>query len=267
MGITIKNLKFAYGTVPVLKGLDFSFEEGKMVCVLGKNGAGKSTLFRCILGLQKVYEGEIYIDGVDVKKMSAAELAKKVAYIPQNHSSTYAFTVRDMVLLGTTASMGRFENPGKLQHEMAQQAIQRIGIEKLADRSYTEISGGEQQLTLIARALAQQAKILIMDEPCANLDYGNQIRLLQTLIKLGKEGYLILQSTHNPEHAFLFADEALALNNGRIAGIGRPQEILTKELLEDMYKIEMELYTVGKEGMRVCVPKKVEVNQDDERII
>lgn len=267
MGITIKNLKFAYGTVPVLNGLDFSFEEGKMVCVLGKNGAGKSTLFRCILGLQKGYEGEIYIDGVDVKTMSAAELAKKVAYIPQNHSSAYAFTVRDMVLLGTTASMGRFENPGKIQHEMAQQAIQRIGIEKLADRSYTEISGGEQQLTLIARALAQQAKILIMDEPCANLDYGNQIRLLQTLTKLAKEGYLILQSTHNPEHAFLFADEALALNNGRIAGLGRPQEILTRELLEDMYKIEMELYTVGDEGMRVCVPKKLEVNQDDEKII
>lgn len=254
MGITVRDLKFAYGSVPVLKGLEFSFDEGQMVCVLGKNGAGKSTLFRCLLGLQKGYQGEICMDGQDVRRMPAAELAKKVAYIPQNHNAAYAFSVRDMVLLGTTASVGNFGNPGKAQYEMADQAIRRIGIEALADRSYAEISGGEQQLTLIARALAQQAKILIMDEPCANLDYGNQMRLLQTLVKLSKEGYLILQSTHNPEHAFLFADQAVALIDGKIAGAGKPQEILTKPLLEEMYHIKMDLYSVGENGMRVCVP-------------
>lgn len=254
MGITVENLRFAYGTKPVLSGIDFSFEEGQMVCVLGKNGAGKSTMFRCILGLQKEYEGSIRIDGVDVKEMSAAELAKHAAYIPQNHSAVYAFTVRDMVLLGTTVSLKRFDNPGKAQIAMAEQALRQIGIESLADRSYAEISGGEQQLTLIARALAQQAKILVMDEPCANLDYGNQIRLLQTLENLSKEGYLILQSTHNPEHAFLFADQAMALIDGRIAGLGNPQEVLDQELLERMYHIKMKLYPAGEDGMKVCVP-------------
>ncbi len=268
MGITVQNLRFAYGSKPVLQGIDFSLDGGQMICVLGKNGAGKSTLFRCILGLQKGYEGIICIDGTNVKELHAAELAKRVAYIPQNHSSAYAFTVRDMVLLGTTASLKRFEHPGRIQLERAECALKQVGIETLADCSYAEISGGEQQLTLIARALAQQARILIMDEPCANLDYGNQVRLLQILRELAKEGYLILQSTHNPEHAFLFADQAMALVDGRIAGIGKPQHVLTRELLEQMYHIRMNLYSVGEDGMEVCVPDigKVEDNID-ERIV
>lgn len=255
MGIQVRNLKFSYGKHAVLNGLDFSFDEGQMVCVLGKNGAGKSTLFRCILGLLKGFEGEICIDHLDVKTMSAGMLAKKIAYIPQNHSATYAFAVRDMVLLGTTATLGRFENPGKMQREIADRALAQVGIEYLADRSYGEISGGEQQLALIARALAQQAKILVMDEPCANLDYGNQIRLLQMLKKLSKEGYLILQSTHNPEHAFLFADQAMALMDGKIAGLGAPQTILDQTLLEQMYHVGIDVYAIENENMKVCVPR------------
>lgn len=255
MGIIVQNLEFAYGQVPVLKGINFSFDEGQMVCVLGKNGAGKSTLFRCILGLQRGYNGQIMIDGTEVRQMKSVELAKKVAYIPQTHSAAFTFSVRDMVLLGTTASLGRFENPGKEQKRMAETALSQMGIETLAERSFAEISGGEQQLVLIARAMAQQAKILIMDEPCANLDYGNQIRLLQILTNLSKEGYLILQSTHNPEHAFLFADQAMVLIDGKAVGPENPQKVLTQKVLGQMYKIEMELYSVGDEKRNVCIPK------------
>lgn len=257
MKITVQNLTFSYGIHDVLRGVDFTVEEGNMVCVLGKNGAGKSTLFRCVLGLQKGYQGEIRIDGQEVRGLSAGQLAEKMAYIPQNHNTAFAFPVKDMVLLGTTASLGRFENPGKAQRKTALEAMKRIGIEGLAERSYAQISGGEQQLVLIARALAQKARILVMDEPCANLDYGNQIRLLQILRTLAREGYLILQSTHNPEHAFLYANKALALIDGKTEKIGTPKEVLTREVLEKMYQIEMDLYSVGAREMTVCVPKQI----------
>nr|WP_288555458.1 ABC transporter ATP-binding protein [uncultured Mediterraneibacter sp.] len=255
MGITVKDLKFSYGKHPVLKGIDFQLEEGNLVCVLGKNGAGKSTMFRCMLGLLPGYQGEILVEKENVKDLTQRQMAQKMAYIPQTHRAVYSFPVRDMILMGTTASLGNFENPGPHQREMVERAMEQVGITDLADRPVNELSGGEQQLVLIARALAQQTKILIMDEPCSSLDYGNQIRLMQTMKKLAKEGYLVIQSTHNPEHAFLFADQTMALLDGKVAGLGVPGEILTEELLEKMYGIPLELYKVGKENIRVCIPK------------
>ena len=266
MGITVEGLRYSYDRHAVLKGVDFSFEEGNVVCVLGRNGAGKSTMFRCILGLLRGYEGNILINGRDIREMSNREMARQAAYIPQTHGSVYSCPVRDMVLLGTTASLGRFESPGRAQKEAAEAALRQVGIEYLADRSYGEISGGEQQMVLIARALAQQTKILIMDEPCANLDYGNQIRLLESLKRLAQEGYLVIQSIHNPEHAFLFADQALALLDGRAAGIGSPQKILTEELLAEMYHIDMELYSVSGSSVKVCIPKSIYQTGDDFRL-
>lgn len=254
MGLSVEHLTFGYRCFGVLKDVNFNVEQGNLVCVLGKNGAGKSTLFRCILGLLRGYEGEILADGVNVKTWKERELAARIAYIPQTHNSAFAFSVVDMVLMGTTSSLSTMSSPGVEQRRIAMEALEMMKIGHLAARSYSHISGGEQQLVLIARAIAQQAGILIMDEPCASLDYGNQVRVMEELKHLAAKGYLIIQSTHSPEQAFLYADQALVLHGGKVAAIGAPEAVLTRELLEDMYEVPIRLIDVGGNGMKLCMP-------------
>ena len=253
----IRDLHFSYGKHPVLKGVRFSAKEGDFVCLLGENGAGKTTLFRCMLGLQKGYEGEILVCGEPIHNYSVKEMAKKIAYIPQAHSPTFNYTVLQTVLMGTSAQMGRFQTPGQREVETARKNLKRLGIQGLEERGYAEISGGERQLVLIARALSQNSRVLIMDEPTANLDYGNQIRVMQQIQALTREGYLILLSTHNPEHALLYSDKVLVLRNGRTDLFGKTREVLNSRVISDIYTVPVrveELQT--KEGTYpVCIPE------------
>jgi len=260
MTIEINDLRFSYKDTAVLKGISFQASEGSLLCVLGRNGAGKSTLFRCILGLLKGYSGEIVIDGIPASDFPTKDLAGKIAYIPQNHSSVFSFSVFDMVMMGTTAGLGRFKNPGRSQRAAAEAALEMINIGHLRNRDYCRISGGEQQMVLIARAIAQQTRIIIMDEPCSNLDYGNQIKVLKTIKTLAKQGYLIIQSTHNPEHVFLFSDEVLVITEGIVKAKGRADKILTKELLKLIYGIDINVHDIAGRNLKLCVPDEKEVS-------
>lgn len=254
MSLEVRNLSFSYRCFKVLEDVSFKAEQGNLICVLGKNGAGKSTLFRCILSLLNSFKGSIFVNGKDVKKLTVKELALLVAYIPQTPSVIFDYSVLDMVLMGTTAQLNRFDTPGKKEVHTAYEALSKMNISHLADRNFMHISGGEQQLVLIARVIAQKAKIIIMDEPCSNLDYGNQIMLMKEVKSLAKEGYLIIQSTHNPEHALLFADKIMVLNDGRVEGFGDPLEVVSDELLHKIYGVHVKLFDM-KDGMRVCLPK------------
>ena len=262
MTVQVKDLNFSYKTENVLKGISFDASEGALLCVLGKNGAGKSTLFRCILGLLKGYRGDILIDGIAAGRLSARELAKKISYIPQNHMTVYSYSVLDMVTMGTTIHLDRFQNPGKRQRAAAEAALEMMNISHLAGRSFRNISGGEQQLVLIARAIAQQTRILIMDEPCSNLDYGNQIKVMKSVKDLARQGYLVIQSTHNPEHVFLFADEVLVMLDGKTEAKGPPEDILTEELLQRVYGIRVNLHEIEKRNLKFCVPDESEMETD-----
>lgn len=255
MSLEVKNLSFSYKCWNVLNNINFKAEQGNLICVLGKNGAGKSTLFRCILGLLPHFKGEVLANEKNIKELKAEELAQKIAYIPQVRSSAFSYSVLDMVLMGTTAQVKRFSSPGKKQYKIAVEALERMNISNLADRNYMHISGGEQQLVLVARVIAQQAKIIIMDEPCSNLDYGNQIKLMQEVKKLSREGYLIIQSTHNPEQALLFADKVMILHNGKIDRFGNPNEVIDEALLYKIYGIHVQLHDITQSGIRVCVPE------------
>lgn len=255
MSLKIENLEFSYRGWKVLKKLNVTLEEGNLVCVMGKNGAGKTTMFRCILGLLSNYKGRILIDGKDSKGFSIREAADAIAYIPQSHSTVYNYSVMDMVLMGTTASMGRFGTPKEEQKKRALGALRLVQIEHLKNRTFCHISGGEQQMVLIARAIAQQARILIMDEPCSSLDYGNQIRVMEMAKYLAGEGYLILMSTHNPDHALLYGDQALVLEDGVAAHLGKPAEVLTEEVLRKLYNVEVSLCKLGNSEIKVCIPK------------
>lgn len=256
MSVEVKNLSFSYRARSVLTNVSFTAERGRLLSVLGPNGVGKSTLFRCILGLLKGYTGQILVDGADAKSLTARELARAVAYIPQSSYPAFSYSVHDMVLMGTQSRFSPFSSPGREGERLAAEALERLGIESLAHRAYTKLSGGERQLVLIARALAQQSPILLMDEPTANLDYGNQMRVLSKVRALTEEGYAILQSTHNPEQAYLFSHEILAMKDGSVLARGAPEEVLTAGLVRDLYGVEVEVESLRNDKMRVCIPKE-----------
>lgn len=256
--IEVEKLSFAYTkNTPVLKEVSFDVESGSYMCLLGPNGAGKSTLFQCMLGLNGKYGGEIRVCGDNIRTLSEKQLAKRVAYIPQSSVHAFNYTVEDVVLMGTTALVGGFASPGERERRLALEALERLGIESLCDRKFQNISGGERQLVLIARALAQQAKILFMDEPTANLDYGNQCRVLDEIKRLASEGYTIVQSTHNPDQAFLYADGVLAISNGRVAAQGAPGEVLSGELMSRLYGVDVRVLDVEGGSARICLPGSI----------
>jgi len=255
MGIEVKNLSFSYKKgIPVLHDVNFQLQSGKFICLLGPNGVGKSTLFKCMLGLLRNYTGEILIDGENTRSLTQKQLARKVAYIPQSTAPVFNYTVADVVLMGTTSLTSGFSSPGEKERVYVTQALETLNIQHLRDRMFMNISGGERQLVLVARALAQQAGILFMDEPTANLDYGNQVRVLEQVRRLSGSGYTVIQSTHNPEQAFLYADEVLAVKDGTIAAHGSPNEVMDAGLIRDLYGIEAQVESLMDDRMRVCIP-------------
>lgn len=256
MRLEVKHLNFAYRRgQTVMKDISFSAGTGEFLSVLGPNGAGKSTLFRCILSILTDYRGSIEIDGADVKSLSERELASRIAYIPQIHRPTFGYSVLDTVLMGASRQISPFSMPKKEHRKLAMEMLERLGIAYLAERNFALLSGGEQQLVLVARAMAQQADILIMDEPTSALDYGNQLRVLQEVKNLSKEGYTVLLSTHNPQHAMSFADSVLALSRGWVAAHGPANEVLTTELVRELYNVDVDFAFVGED--RVMIPRVI----------
>ena len=255
MSIEVVNLSFSYNERHVLDDMSFCAEYGQFLSVLGPNGVGKSTLFRCMLGLLKPSRGDVKIDNISISQMSTLELSRRIAYIPQSHDPVFSFSVFNMVLMGTTAQLGSFSSPGKRQEAEVQAALERLGIIHLRNRSYTEISGGERQLVLIARAVVQKAKILIMDEPSASLDFANRIRVMQTARSLTKEGYCVIQSTHDPEQAYMYSDMILALHDGHVLFHGKPQDAITDDVISRLYGVDVEVRSLSDDSIRVCVPK------------
>ena len=256
MEIEVQNLTFSYGKQPVLQDVSFSVQKGTLTAVLGANGAGKSTLFRCLLGFLTPQAGEIRLSGRPLSAYSRREAAGKLAYIPQSSEPIFNYTVLDTVLMGTTGTMNVLQRPGRRQQEAAMQALQRLGIEALAQRGIGTISGGERQLALIARALVQNAEILIMDEPTASLDYGNSFRVMQRIEALSAGGYSVIFSTHEPNQAFRYATKVLALKDGRVLAFGLPGQVLTPELLQTLYGVPVAVTQVqaGSRIFSVCTP-------------
>lgn len=257
MSISVEKLSFSYGKIHVLHDVSFSVDKGNMLCILGPNGVGKSTLFSCILGLRKPEKGSIYVSGKNIGKLSIRERAKLMAYIPQSHMPSFNYSVYDMVLMGTVSSIGPMSLPGRKQKEAAENVLKKMDIWRLKDREYMKISGGERQLVCIARAMVQGAGVLIMDEPTANLDYGNQIMVQEQLRNLVSDGYTILQSTHNPEQAFLYSDAVLTLYEGKTDAFGRPEDVIKKESMRRLYKADVEIKSLYDDLVRVCIPRAV----------
>lgn len=255
--IEVSEVHFSYGSRPVLNGVSFDLHKGEYVCILGANGCGKTTLLKTMLAFLRPQQGSIRLYGQDVHHMDERSLAKKIAYIPQTHTPPFPFTVRDVVLLGRTPHLSRMCQPTKKDQKIARQAMERLGISAYADRCYTQLSGGQRQMVLIARALTQQPDLLIMDEPTASLDFGNQYLVLEQMRCLAREGMGVLMVTHNPDHALYCADRIIAMRGGRIVAMGDASDVVTEPTMQQLYGMEIKVRTVSLEAEReatICIP-------------
>ena len=254
MSIEIRDLNFFYGKRQILHDINITIPDATLVNVLGPNGVGKSTLFRCMLCLNSKFTGTVLVNGKNIRELSIRERSREISYIPQSHAPVYDYEVLDVVLMSTGTDLGMLRTPGPRHRRRAYDALERIGIAHLAHRTYTQISGGEQQLVLIARALAQNAKTIIMDEPTSALDYGNTVRVLSCVRQLAQEGLSIVQSTHQPDQAFLYSDATLVLHEGAVHAFGNPKDVITNELVSTIYNVNVEVNSLYGDKVRVCVP-------------
>ena len=254
MSVVVKDLSFSYGSHQVLHDISFTVEKGEFLSILGSNGVGKSTLFRCVLGLLNSYKGQVLIDGVDTRRLPPSKMAKLAAYIPQNCSPAFNYSVEDIVLMGTTAGLNALRSPGKKELERVDWALDKIGIGHLRKRCFHHISGGERQLAVIARALVQDAQLLMLDEPTASLDFGNQMLVQEQARALADEGYTIIQTTHNPEQSYMFSDRVLAIKDGHVLCHGAPQEIMTRDIIGQLYRLDVEISSLYNDRVRICMP-------------
>lgn len=252
--LSVEALAFGHPGRIVGRDITLSLAAGEVLCLLGPNGSGKTTLLRTLLGLLPMHAGDVRLEGRSIASLSRAELARRAGYVPQAQAPYFAYSVADMVLMGRTAHVGALSMPGPHDREVAARAIASLGIAHLAERPVGEISSGERQLALIARALAQEPRLLVMDEPTASLDFGNQARVLERIAELAGRGMAVVFSTHDPDHAFLCAHRALLLGAGRPLEIGAPREVLRPDSLERLYGVPVRVLPV-KGGGHTCLPE------------
>ncbi|MEZ4598468.1 MAG: ABC transporter ATP-binding protein [Syntrophotaleaceae bacterium] len=256
--ISVDKLAFSYGedeAGAIFRDVSFTVSSGDVFCLLGPNGTGKSTLLKCVSNILHGWQGSILLDGRDMSRLKPAEVAKTISYVPQTQASPFPFLVHDIVVMGRAPHLNVFSSPTHKDREIALAALETVGIGHLADRPCTMLSGGEWQLTLIARALAQQPRVMILDEPTSHLDMGNQVRILRVVRSLAEQGIGILMASHFPDHAFIAATEAAILDRGRMVHQGRPDEVVTGENLEQAYGIVVKVLHIG-EGVdrKACFP-------------
>ncbi len=235
--------------------VSFSIENGEVMSILGPNGCGKTTLLKCLNSLIKIQNGSIVIDNRDTGKLNRAEIAKSIGYVPQMHQPAFSFSVLDAVLVGRAPHLGMMESPKAKDIEIAKSAIKQMGITHIKDKSYTHISGGERQLVMFARVLAQQPSLLLLDEPTSHLDFGNQIRLLELVLKLAATGLPIIMTSHFPDHAFLVSSKVALMKKGGFIDFGPPDDVMNEDNLEKVYNVKVKVVNVNSGiNRKICVP-------------
>ena len=255
--LQVEHLEYWYRrNSPVLKDVSLTIQKGDILCLLGPNGTGKTTLLRCILGFQRPKRGSISLNGESLLKLSARKRARHIAYVPQSSALSFPYCVRDVVLMGRLSHMPTGASHSAEDRRVVQECLEKLQISHLAECSFQELSGGERQMVLVARGLAQQSSLLVMDEPTASLDYSNQIKILKTIRALAAQGYTILMTSHFPDHAFLACTVAALMSKGYVMACGAPEEVVTSENLSNLYQSRVCVTEADADGKRtkVCMP-------------
>lgn len=254
--ISVEDITFNYpGGAPVFTGITLTVDEGCVYSLLGPNGTGKSTLLKCMAGLISPSHGRVLLDGHDIAGMQPHEIARRIGFVPQTQVSPFPFRVRDIVLMGRASHLSAFATPSEKDEAIAADALARVGISHLAERPCTAISGGEWQLVLIARAIAQRPGTLLLDEPTSHLDLGNQMRVLDVIRGLAEEGMTIVVATHFPDHALLTSSRVAILKDQRIIATGPPEEVIREDTMRRAYGADVRIMHLGDPiNRRICVP-------------
>jgi iron complex transport system ATP-binding protein len=255
--LRIENASFSYNREEkIFEDINLEVNKSDVLCILGPNGTGKSTLIKCINGLLNLDSGDIFLNSANISEMARTDLAKMVGYIPQSHSSTFAFSVFDVILMGRAPHLNVTSVPGKKDFKIADKAMKSLGISYLKDKSYTEISGGEKQMVLLARVLTQEPELLLLDEPTSHLDFGNQIRTLDVINRLSKNGLSVVMTSHYPDHAFLSSNKVAIMKDRCIMDIGKPENVVTEENMKKAYGIDVKVIDVD-ESRKACIPMQI----------
>jgi iron complex transport system ATP-binding protein len=232
--ITVTDCISGYGEKQILHRVNFSVHGGVVCGLFGPNGSGKTTLIRCCSGTHP-YEGSIRINNADLKKMNPREMAKHVSYVPQNHTPMFPFSVKEVVLMGRNPYVSQIAGPSEEDLIRTEEVLEELKIRDLADQPYTELSGGQRQLVILARALNQDTPVMLLDEPASALDFKNQIRLWRLLRRLAEKGKTILACTHDPNHICWFCDYAVVMKAGEILTQGNPCNAISADVMGELY--------------------------------
>lgn len=259
--IHAENLEFSYvPDTPVLRGVSLTGQAGKFVCLLGPNGSGKTTFLRCILGQQKPSSGRILLEGKPLDQYSIRQRALKMGYVAQNPVSAFAFTVEEIVLMGRLAHTGMLGLGGRKDKAIAHAALEMTGADQFSHRTLGELSGGESQCVMIARAIAQQPSVLLLDEPTSQLDVRNQLKIYRMMQRLAHDWSMaVVCVSHDINLAGRFADELILMKKGRVVASGPPVEVIQEDVLAQTYGVKVELLTSTNVSVpTVCILKELE---------
>jgi len=269
--IRVQGVNLLYEKILVLNDVNLNLKKGSVTTLVGPNGCGKTTLLKIINGLLKPDGGVVFIEGKDVSIINPKDLAKTIGYVSQIHTTSFPFSVLDIVLTGRMPYISTFSMPGEDDLEIAIQSLTKVGIGHLSHRPYTQISGGERQLAMIARALVQEPRFLILDEPTSYLDFKNQVVVLKMVTDLARKGdFTVVMTLHGPNHALIFSDEVVLMrkleaegegrglpgdeepSKGNVVAFGIPAEVMTPMNIAEAYGIGVEI--VEHNGRRILLP-------------
>lgn len=257
--LQVEDIHFNYGKNQILKNISFDVEDGLLCGLFGPNGCGKTTLFKCCMKFLKFHKGSVIIDGIDIKNHRIEDMAKVVAYVPQEHKPPFPYLVKEVVLMGRTPHLGGFFGVKRADKEKALDALELLDISHLGDQPYNQLSGGQRQMVLIARAIAQETKLMFLDEPTSALDFSNQMKIWTLLRKVAEQGITILACSHDPNHVTWFCDKVVVMNNNGIIGQGAPNHVITETILDEIYQNMCTVRSLGK--VKMILPRDVAVKK------
>lgn len=240
---------FKYAENTIFKDVSFTVQPGEIFCLLGPNGCGKTTLLDCLISSKKLHNGMILLKGEDIRTLTSVDIAKRLAYVPQDHHKSFPYTVEEVVMMGRAPFIGMFSQPGEADYAIVHGILADLGLSQFRERPYTQISGGQLQLVMIARALAQQAPLLVMDEPTSHLDFKHEILLLDMISRIVREtGITVLMASHFPNQVFYLENQgvpvrAALMNEQALCYCGEPSEVITSNTLQEVYGVVTRVVT------------------------
>jgi iron complex transport system ATP-binding protein len=251
--LRVDNISFSYKDERVLKGIKLAVQRGEFACLLGSNGSGKTTILKCINGILRPLKGRIFIDNRELSILRVKDIAKHISMVPQEHTAIFSYMSIDLVTMGITPYLSFASMPDKEIYYRAEEVLKELGIIELAYRNYNELSGGERQLVLIARALMQDTELLILDEPTAHLDFKNQYYLMSAVRNLTRGGKTVITALHDPNLALRFCNKVILIKNGSVLTQGNTDEVMNDNNLKKTYDMDVSIRNVI-EGQRFVIP-------------